>query len=960
MMASQEQTVEQLFGAALDRKPEDRSAFLDRVCAGAPELRQRVEQLLLANEQVGSFLESPPLIFTADQSVTRLSLEASGGRANPPVSGPAPVGRFEPGQLIAGRFAVIRYIARGGMGEVYEVEDRFLQGVHVALKVILPHIAEDAGSAHRFEQEVLLARRIIHPNLCPIYDISRCQEPSPPFLFLTMKLLSGETLASRLARTPPIPRDEFLSIFRQMIAGVAAIHDAGVIHRDIKPNNVMLDQSGSELCVSIMDFGLARLYESQTTVLARGFVAGTPGYIAPELLRGDAPSQATDIFALGVLFQQMMIRDHPDGELRGLSSKPSPALDTADVPPVIIHSVKEFLSEDPARRCLAFKQIQSTLGSGGSITAQNLDEFSNASSRHILTRRNFVIGSALTACAATGGVVWKWDSISNHVTDLLHPLPVKRFVALLNWPPTLDTHIKPMVAGVIDAIGRELERAEAFDRNLFVIARDVGPGMKTIAQLNELRDRLGANLVLAASGTPDSRGFHLLLRVLDPSSTRSLREKQISLPLGEQISFPAKAVRAAAELLDVSHYQQDDRRTTPDTQSSEAYAAFQEAETLMKQDNDTGLNAAINKYTQAVNLDPRYATAYAKLALAYFRYYVLHSKESGALSLARANCDKALTLNPRSVEAHLALSSVMEYTGDKDGAAREIEKALSIDPVNPRTLVYQAQLYSRLNRWPEAEETLDRVQKLRPNDWLAHNELGIVYVSQGKYPQSMAEYRAASLAAPKNALPLNNIGDIYLRQGKIAEAKDAVTRSFALHPNDLAAITMAAALRSEGKYPDAIRFAQKAVDLNPAQSAGWLELGDCLSLVRGRRNEAQKAYVQAAETQEDELRTDATNGPGWMLLALCRVKTGASSTALALINKAEQCPADDLDSQLLKARTLEILGKRDEALDTVTTCLKRGVTRFQIQLIPDLGPLREDPRFQEILNSSVSTTQANL
>ena len=288
-MAGQEHTVEQLFGAALDRSPEDRRAFLDRVCAGAPELRQRVDELLLANEQAGSFLESKKPIFAAGQSDTTRLPETNGGRANPRIFGSPPIGRFEPGQMIAGRFAVIRYIARGGMGEVYEVEDRFLQGVHVALKMILPHIAEDAGSTHRFEQEVLLARRINHPNLCPIYDISRCQDPAPPFLFLTMKLLSGETLASRLARLPIIPRDETLSIFRQMIAGVTAIHDAGVIHRDIKPNNVMLDRSGSELCLSIMDFGLARLYDSQTTVLARGFIAGTPGYIAPELLRGNEP-----------------------------------------------------------------------------------------------------------------------------------------------------------------------------------------------------------------------------------------------------------------------------------------------------------------------------------------------------------------------------------------------------------------------------------------------------------------------------------------------------------------------------------------------------------------------------------------------------------------------------------------------------------------------------------------------
>jgi tetratricopeptide (TPR) repeat protein len=706
-----------------------------------------------------------------------------------------------------------------------------------------------------------------------------------------------------------------------------------------------------------MDFGLARLYDSQTTVLARGFIAGTPGYIAPELLRGDAPSQATDIFALGVLFQQIMISDQPNGELRGLSAKPSPALDSADVPPVFIHSVKEFLSADPARRSRAFKQIQSTFGSAGSIATQNSFGLSNTS-RPLLTRRSFVIGSAVTACAATGGAVWKRDSISNSVNDFLHPLPTKRFVALLNWPAS-DARIKPILAGMIEAIGNELSRAEAFDRNLFVISRDVGPETKTAAQLNEFRDRLGANLVLAASGVTDPRQFHLLLRALDPSSTRSIREKRISLPLGEQTSFPAKAVRAAAELVGVSHYQLNDKRTTPDTKSPEAYVAVQEAEALMKQDNDTGLKDAIDKYRHALDLDPRYATAYAKLALAYFRLYVV-SGNSAAVYAARSNCDKALTLNPDSVEAHLALSSVLEYTGDKVGASREIEKALSIDPVNPRTLVYQAQLYSRLNHWREAEETLQRVQKLRPNDWLAHNELGIVFLSQGKYREAIAEYQAASLAAPKNALALNNIGDLYLRQGKIAEAKDSVARSFALHPNDLAAITMAAALRSEGKYPDAIHFAQKAVELNSAQSAGWLELGDCFSLMRGRRSDAEKAYAEGAKTQDEELQTDATNGPGWMLLALCRVKAGAPETALALIRKAEQSPAGDLDSQLLKARTLELLGERDQALNIFATCLKRGATTFQIQLIPDMGPLRGDLRYQEISKSSVSTTETKL
>ena len=510
------------------------------------------------------------------------------------------------GKLSLNASPFIRFIAHGGMGEVYEVEDRFLQGVHIALKVILPHIAGDAGSSRRFEQEVLLARKVTHPNLCPIYDISRCQEPAPPFVFLTMKLLAGETLASRLKRPLSIPRNECMSIFRQMTAGLGAIHDGGIVHRDIKPNNVMLDYSGSELCVSIMDFGLARLYDSQTTITV-GLIAGTPGYIAPELLRGDPPSQATDIFALGVLIQQVLTNRCLSEEVHGLSVKASPALDAADVPSLYIHSVKEFLSEDPKRRCAAFQQIRSAFESGSNIATQpSID-----SPRRILTRRNFALGSAIAACAAAAGIAWKWDGVKNTLDDVIHPLPLKRFVALLNWPPTSDNHIRPMLTGVIDAIENELARAEAFDRNLFVIPQDASPDPKTNAQLKDIRESSGANLILAASGATHSNQFHLSLRVLDPSSTQSIREKRLSLPLEEQISFPSRAVRAATELLNVSHFEHNDQRTTPDTKSPEAYTAFQEAEMSKKQENDKGLEPAIDKYKQAVELDPRYATAYA-------------------------------------------------------------------------------------------------------------------------------------------------------------------------------------------------------------------------------------------------------------------------------------------------------------------------------------------------------------
>lgn len=846
---------------------------------------------------------------------------------------------------------MVRFIARGGMGEVYEVEDSFLQGTHVALKMILPQVATDPQMQRRFQQEVLLARKVTHPNLCPIYDIFYCENPSPPFSFLTMKLLSGETLAVRLRRPASIRREEAMAIYRQLISGVTAIHEAGVIHRDIKPNNVMLDGDGSGVHLWITDFGLAHLYESEMTLAPAGAVAGTPGYMAPELLAGQPPSQATDIFALGVVLHEVLSGEKPNVSADGCSALISVELKRTDIPSGFVHLVTQFLADDPKCRCEAFKLAQRMLGfesEGGDSTL---------SVRGFWTRRRFAGASIAAFGAAALGVGIKWDDLS----DMLHPLPLKRFVALLNWPPVSEARVKPLLAGVINAIEGELARAEAFDQDLFVIKEGLDPHTTTAAQLNELRDRLGANLVLAASAVPNSSHLHVSLRVLDPASTRTIREKRISAPLDQPLSLPAKAVRAAAQLLNVKHYQTNDTRTNPDTRSAAAYAAFQAAEVLMSEDNDTGLDAAMEKYKLAVQLDPRYATAHAKLALAYLRYYVLHGETTAAaLSLASENADTALSLNPDSVEAHLAMSVVAEQAGDKEGSFREIAKALSIDPTNPRTLLYNAQLYTRYNRWADAEATFARLRKLRPNSWLAHDELGVAYYLQGKYQQAITEFRSASLAAPKNARALNNLAYVYLVQEKFDEATDNAKKSLALKVDDLGCITMAALMRAQGKYSDAIRFAQKGVELNPSYGPNWLELGDCYSLPPVHRNDAQKAYHRAAEMQDEELRTDPANGPGWMVFALCRVKAGAPTGALDLIRRAEQCPAGDMDSQLCKARTLELLGKRDDALATVADCLRRGATDFQIQLLGDMGSLRKDARYKEIAKSDTPAISTNL
>ncbi|HET6220302.1 MAG TPA: protein kinase [Acidobacteriaceae bacterium] len=936
-MATQPELVEQLFEAALALQPEERDAFLDQVCSHDPELRCTVEGLLVEDAGAGSLLEHPPFALLSE-SVLRPGTTGplSGNDISLP---PPPPGRLKPGQRLLDRFVIIRFIAKGGMGEVYEAEDGFLQGVHVALKAILPQIADDPALQQRFEREVLLARQVSHQNLCPIYDIFHGEQPPANFLFLTMKLLPGETLAARLRRNASISIAEGQAILKQMGAGLAALHAAGIIHRDIKPTNIMLDGTGSQVRLFITDFGLARGHEADPSLSGKGLVAGTPDYMAPELYLGRPPSQASDLFAFGVVLHEIFTGQKPVVTADSSSVIVSPRLNTSGLPSYCVQFIVGCLDRDPQRRCQAFGRMLESL-------------HIHYRPKEFWTRRRFA-GAAAAAIATAGTAAWwKWDDVE----DLLRPLPGKRFVALLNWPKTTDIHVTPMLTSVLSAIKSELTHFETLDRDLFVISpEDLDPSIANAAHLKEVCDPLGANLVLAASGSPGAKHFQLFLRLLDPSSSQPLREKKLTCALNQITSLPEKAVQAAASLLDLDSYLQHDERAEPETRSAAAFTAFQSAETLMKQLNDGGLDAAIEQYKQATELDPHYASAHARLALAYIRLHAIR-RAPEALDLAYGNCRLALSLNPGLADGHLALASVFEQTGNEQGALDEIARALSLNPSNGRTLVWQAQIYNRLGRWEDAEKAFRRVLKEHPNYWLAYNELGFGLHGQGKYQEAVQAFRAASLAAPKNAMALDNLGAEYLQIGEFAEALESLKRSLALDPDSsFAAANTSLALRYRGKHEQALPFARKAVQLNPAQDTNWLELADCLSSLGNHQGEAKDAYLRAAKEAEGHLLTDPTDAPSWMLLALYKVKSGSPQNAPLLMEKAESLGARDMDSQIYKARILELLGKRDEVLTTLAACSRKGATDFQIAAIPDMQLLRKDPRYRQMMHTKAFT-----
>jgi tetratricopeptide (TPR) repeat protein len=340
--------IQELFASALERPVSGRAAFLDQAIPSDPRVRAEVQRLLDEHERAGSTLDAPAY--------------AAGDR-------------LQSGRVLNGRFRIVRSLGRGGMGEVYEAVDQELSE-RVAVKTIRPEIAADPTALARFRQEMQLARRITHPNICRLFDLHHSSDsPGAPLAFLTMELLEGVTLAGRLAREGRLSIAAALPIAQQLSDALTAAHQAGVIHRDFKSANVMLVPSpDAPPRTVVMDFGLAQsvaMDDSTVSALTRRGMVGTPDYMAPEQLEGGLVSEATDIYAFGVVLYEMVTGTKPfsgDSPLavalqRLRREAPPPRSHVPDLDPAWDAAILRCLERDPRDRFSSASEIPVALAS---------------------------------------------------------------------------------------------------------------------------------------------------------------------------------------------------------------------------------------------------------------------------------------------------------------------------------------------------------------------------------------------------------------------------------------------------------------------------------------------------------------------------------------------------------------------------------------------------------------------
>jgi eukaryotic-like serine/threonine-protein kinase len=612
------EAVKELFEAALEEDSARRSSFIENRCSD-PVVRAEVERLLAEHEQAGTFLSTPVL-----DNVKRETEAAPRSQ------------RLSDGEFLAGRFRIVRFLASGGMGEVYEAEDEELRE-RVAIKTIRPEILIQPNSLARFRREVHLARQVTHPNVCRVFDLFRHNPASGEnpheLVFISMELLHGPHLGQRLKDGGRMSTAEALPLIRQMASALAAAHAVGIVHRDFKPQNVVLVPVAGQnrRRAVVTDFGLALQPQasSEASLSTGPGLLGTPAYMSPEQIEGRPATAASDIYALGLVTYEMVTGNRPfqgdtpmSAAMKRLSEVPIPPRKfqpglSSEWESVILRC----LERDPAKRFANAEGVALTLA-GEDATQSRVGALPGSPKRRMLIVAFAVL---LVVAAVLGYEVRHREGSDGRTPPKVNP---RRSVAVLGFKNLsgkpdegwLSTALSEMLTTELSS-GEHLrtvpgENLAQMKASLGIQDAD-GYGKETLGRIHRVVD---ADEVLVGSylalGKETGGKVHLDLKLQDVGAgetTAAIVEDGTEDQLPELVSRAGAALLQKLGVSDLTPAQSAEL-TASVSHNPEANRLY--AEGLVKL-RDYDPLAARDLFQKAVNLDDNFALSHSSLSRAW-------------------------------------------------------------------------------------------------------------------------------------------------------------------------------------------------------------------------------------------------------------------------------------------------------------------------------------------------------
>jgi serine/threonine-protein kinase len=848
------------------------------------------------------------------------------------------------GQSVS-HYRILERLGGGGMGIVYKAEDTRLKRL-VALKFLSPALTSESDARQRFETEAQAASSIDHPHVCTIHEIN---ETADGQVYICMAYCQGETLRQRIAGGSLTVEDAVV-IAVQIAEGLAAAHRRGVIHRDVKPANVIL--AGGET-VKLVDFGLALLAD-RSRISRHGLMVGTVGYMAPEQARGEPVDHRADLWSLGVVLYEMLAGRLP---FSGPSDTPVlHAIETARVPPVqelrpevpaaLSAVIERCLEKDPRRRFQGAEQVAEALR-----RVRRELRLSSASTLTglpaVRTRRRvgrfLAAAGAVLALLAVAAILPSSRGLRSWLTERgggpahIAVLPLTNVGA--------DPGTLPFCDGIAEIVASKLTSMGGHSREMWVVPL-AELRQRGVASPSDARRVFGVNLSLTGSVQRIGDRVVLTLNLVDTGSLRQVRSRVLDRRLDRLASLEGDLVEALAAMFDVGL--SPPVRTAlaaSGTEVSAAYQAYVEGLGALEAPRGTPDPArAAALLRRAVELDPAFAPAHAALAEALLVGFG-NTRDPALVTEAATHVARVAAMAPDSALALVATGRLAIAHGDHEAAAAAFSRALALEPTNPGAETGLAAALERAGRLDEAERALIRSVERRPGYWLSHNALGVFYFRHAKHREAEAQFRAVVEISPDNARGYNNLGGALAQQGRSEEALAMFERAARLSPQAPTWSNVATLRFRAGRFADAAEGYEQAVALDPNDYLLWGNLGAARRWTPGAESAAREAFTRALELAEKVREVNPTDSTVLADIASYRAMLGDRSGASALQRTLEPRAWEDAELAFRVGLTWEDLGERDRALRLINRSLELGFAEEEVRTTPGLARLREDPRF---------------